>query len=841
VKRTWIALALLAGSWLFGVGYYRDPNGPVWLALVAGGTLLLAGPDPAPLPPVHGVLAAVALIPALIVMPWPYRIIPCLLALAMVLQHLPIPRRYPRKAAGAFWEAGLVLLVQALAFWVYEWGTARSHELPRIVGRLIDTGVRVLGADCAYTGQAVALHTMRKVHMVGATWGAFVDPLTVCFVAGAFAVLILRQRCFDWPPLAVAGLVALWIPVRGGLMAALLLHRALVTDYEAPLRLMAQLWNPWLLLALLAGPVALCWRLAPANPRPAGEESRSTRLAARGLAALSLCGLCGAFLAAGILWDPAGKRKPGRVFVDECHSTWEPTQKPFDTTWYGHDAGYNYACIYDYLSRFYETSRLTTNLTDAVLDECDVLMLKVPTSPYRAEELDAIEHFVERGGGVLLIGEHTDVYRTTSHLNQVARLFGFEFRKDCLFGIESEFDQLYLPRSVPHPIVQHMPPLDFAVSCSIAPRRGHVGRAVIRDTGLWSLPSDYHASNFYPQVVDRLEARFGAFIQIWTARFGKGRIVAFADSTVFSNFSAFEPGKSEVMLGMVEWLNRKDRFPHSRVWFILLGALAGVAAATLKARPDVRLLLSAGLLGWAIACPVVRAAHRSAFSLPNAVRPLTRIVLDRTMSRAPLSKSGFIKASAQGFGIFEQWILRLGYFTSRREGREAFAGNAIVFLQPNRHASSEFRQAVADFVKDGGKVLVLDSSLNTNSTANSVLYPFGLSFSRDAELRGTLEPPQTWPAVPVESVRPVSGGEPLARLNGQTVAASVRHGKGEVIAVGFGARFNDDSMGITTDIEPGPDLRKVFDLEFRLLRRLIEEGERKTDASGPPSARASAP
>ena len=31
-------------------------------------------------------------------------------------------------------------------------------------------------------------------------------------------------------------------------------------------------------------------------------------------------------------------------------------------------------------------------------------------------------------------------------------------------------------------------------------------------------------------------------------------------------------------------------------------------------------------------------------------------------------KGGFIAGKPEGFGIFERWILRLGYFTSRRSG-----------------------------------------------------------------------------------------------------------------------------------------------------------------------------
>ena len=45
MRWTWIALAFLSASWLFGSGYYHDPNWAVWAVLVLAGTGLLIGID----------------------------------------------------------------------------------------------------------------------------------------------------------------------------------------------------------------------------------------------------------------------------------------------------------------------------------------------------------------------------------------------------------------------------------------------------------------------------------------------------------------------------------------------------------------------------------------------------------------------------------------------------------------------------------------------------------------------------------------------------------------------------------------------------------------------------
>ena len=60
-------------------------------------------------------------------------------------------------------------------------------------------------------------------------------------------------------------------------------------------------------------------------------------------------------------------------------------------------------------------------------------------------------------------------------------------------------------------------------------------------------------------------------------------------------------------------------------------------------------------------------------------------------------------------------------------------------------------------------------------------------------------------------------GSPL----GVPIAATVRHGKGTVTVIGFGSRFADAYMGVTGDVVPDDELRKVFDVQFLMLKTII--------------------
>jgi hypothetical protein len=885
----WIGVALLSVSWLLGLDYYHAANWPAWGAVLIAGTVLLASAR-GRLPGSWESAVALALaVPAVIVAPWPYRAGPVLIVAGLglnlvVLGAVAAGQRtfgHERRPRGRF-EAGLAivllsrcvqristagviagctLLAQCLGLSAYEAMTARSHELFAPLPQAISGVMNLLGIRGAAYESTVAVFSMRKTHMFGATWELLLDPATWCFVVGGTAFLAWSIWA-NVPPgrrmgrlatslAAMLALIAVWLPFRAATLVAVYLDDVLRVDYEGSLNSMRLMWNPWLHLLLLGVPVLLAWRFAAASsaedrpgPVPTAKRRQSSGAATlqrltdalrpmasilRPLAAILVATATASFTAA-LFWDPVGERKQGRIVVEEFHpdpsKIWEPVSRPFDTTWYGNASGYNYYCIFDYLRHCYPSvTRWDKPLGDDALADCDVLVLKVPTRPYVEGEIGAVKRFVARGGGLLLLGEHTDVFHTGENLNAVADLFGFRFNYDCLFGIDSVFDQQLEPPLVPHPIMQHVPSMDFAISCSIDPGSSS-GRAVIQSTGLKNLTADYHVDNYYPQPQDSAEMRYGAFVQLWSVRYGDGRVLAFTDSTIFSNFCTFEPGKKEILLGMIEWLNHGDTLGDPRPWLLAAGfvLLATGLACAWGWDGGWLVLLGSGLLSWAVIVVVLPAVHRAAMSLPqpDSEKPLVEVVMDRTVCKSPLPKDGFIAGKDDEFGIFERWILRVGYFTSRRSGTDVFAGDLAVFPYPTGQPSGPFREALIDYVASGGRVLVLDSPENAEeSTANDLLEPFGLSIGRTDLGRGELKTSYGAAPVPVVRALAVEGGKPLATVGGRPVGAVADYGRGQVVALGFGSRFTDRQMGVTGDVEPDEALKQVFDVEYLLLRAII--------------------
>jgi len=847
MMRIWIGLALLAGSWLFGQSYFAPPSYAVWACSLAAAAALMAGAfDRLPSGRIVG-WSVVLLLPTVVLVPMPEGVGLLTLLVGLGLATARAPRRWIGSLGRGAVAAGVVLCVQALALSGYAAYTARSHDLPGPFVWLLTGLAKWMGADAAADGPYVAIHTMRETHRLAATWELFFDPATLCFYVGGLALLGLlcwaklpaRQAWSGWIAALrrLTAVVIVWLPVRAALLMAVYVHRAVRYDESLPLHVMNHFFSPWVLLGLLAVPVLLAWRFVrlsePEGDAEAGEPGSAPVARWRLPAAAGLVLVGVGLLTAAVYYDPIGSPKGGRVMFVERHSEWEPTDRPYDTTWYGHDSGYNYAAAYDYLGQYYDMSRLLESdaIDDQTLARCDVLVIKTPTARYSRTEVDAVVRFVEAGGGVLFIGDHTNYARMGTYMNDITRYFGFTFRDDLLFSLgESPYRQRYRAPWAAHPAVQHVPPMDFAVSCSIDPGRSR-GRAAIESAGLFSLPPDYHIENFHTIPQHRPDMRFGAFIQLWSTRHGRGRVLAFTDSTIFSNFCVYQPGKIELLRGMVDWLNYRDTLGDPRRWLAILGIVpivAGVWFARSCAGAWLLLLASAAC-GFAVFGQLIASYAESARPIPETKRPIPRVVIDRTTSAAPLGIGPDVEdPSGEGFAMLEKWIPRLGCYTTRQSDDAAFSGDLLVILCPDRSVSAEFRDGLQEYVAEGGKLLLIESPENNpRSTADSLLWPFDVGIYRGQAAEGPLKLGKGWPEVPDVASHPIAGGRPVAHIGEQPVAAVTDYGEGRVMAVGFGALFSDRSMAndqptdVPWMIEPDEETLKRYEVLYALVGSLL--------------------
>jgi hypothetical protein len=769
--------------------------------------------------------------------------------LGLLLAQIPSFPSWYRRAAGALAVAGLILSAQAVALEGYEAFTARCPELPGPLVSLIAGIARWLGFDAGVHGATVVIFSVREAYPVAATWSLFFDPVSICFIAGGISLLVVR--CCNLGVsggggfavrsiLKLIGAVAVWLPLRVGVLLAFYGYRVLRAGHDDDLDFMDQFWSPWVHLAGLILPVAMLWRTPEPDPVvPDLTIPPPVPLGFRwiGGSLLTVVGVLA--LALSISWHPVGPRNPGRILFDDYHSSqpWPRkdydtvrTDRPFDLEWYGRTSSYNYACIYDYCSHFYEMGRQTAPLTTNALEKVDVLVLKLPSLAFQPDEQRAIHQFVARGGGLLLIGDHTTVFGSGVILNEISRRYGFVYRYDCAFGVDTPYEEYFRPPLLAHPILGWVKEFDFATSCTLDPASSP-GTAVVRGRGLKNLGSVYNTSNYYPLPRNHPKMLSGDLVQLWATQAGLGRVAAFTDSTIFSNFTVFDRGKSELMLGMLEWLNHRNASVQPK-WLLLSVSLVLLLGGifSLSNTPNWTWIAGAcAAAGWWVAVAIHPILNRMALPQPPLVRPLVRFHVDELITKARLPKNGFISGAATEFGQVLRCILRLGYFYHRGTDLTEVPSNAVLLVNPVEESQTVFTEhclELARYVENGGKLLILDSPDNSKSKANSVLVFCGMSVKPLITAASPTNVPRRLEGLgltaPVRSAFEVSGGTPLLSINGHPVAAWKKYGQGMVCMVGCGSRFTDPQMGGFDDPIPQGEVKQAFDLFYAIARGVVE-------------------
>ncbi|HVP56824.1 MAG TPA: hypothetical protein VMU02_01905 [bacterium] len=611
--------------------------------------------------------------------------------------------------------------------------------------------------------------------------------------------------------------------------------------------------TPWLLVrqpftSLSWLPLA-CWLRVPAPPyvlsgdaadcqTPSPASLRASRIA-RYLGPLSLL-VAGLSLAFAAGFNDPGSIKRGRVVIDESHSNWEWTREPFDTTSFGIRAEYNYYCLAQYLGHFYHvrvSADTSAGALASALDSADVLIIKTPTGAYSESELDAFERFVRGGGGLLLIGDHTNLFGMSAYLNRIASRFNMRFRFDDTFDLETTGLSTYRrSRLVFHPAVRHLCELGFLTSCSIEGGRGI--EPIIVGYGLGSEDVDYGHPNFFSNIAYDLADRFGLFLQAGAKRSGAGRVLLFTDSTCFSNFCMFSPGKAEILLGFVDYLNRRGaRYPHARILAVATGlaaALAGFAAAWRRtgagagSRAPVsrrwsclRPLVLVVVAGFAIGTIATTRLNACLYGPVLLREPLPTVLFDVEHSGA--SFFTFLGESPdrrwQQFAEFFMCAERLGLYP--RAGSIGDAGvvapQAVVIVDPIRRFEGADLDRLVAYVRGGGRLLMLDTPENSGSTANSILGRFGIQVAlvpvavQPGEVPGL---PDFYPTLVAlwTDARP-------AEISQRPPCFIKAFGKGQVMLSVNSFRYSDAVVGTPLDRRPPAEpILEVYSEIFRLLR-----------------------
>ncbi len=755
----WLMTLLLALSWFPLTAMYAPPNihyqNPLWFSWAALAGAIACGFFCGKIIRLeiarrNLIISAIPLLVALVLIPFPYSISAGFLLAAVVVAFFFKPPA--DKEPGIFMRlttalvlCGLILAMQTAILPLFYLLFSHFHRV-EILAPTASFLLQIFGINASHANGELFLQNVDQVFALIPSWDALGLYAALNILAGGIVLFYLFSTRKPYYVLLPALLLA-YMLVRYLFLIFIFIEVEQVNVFwRLDVTTLSWLPLPLVLYCLLpqsfAG-AASAFTFTFLISRHAIAPHKGARLRKApimewrfaftvALFALSLIGFFG-------LADP-GEKKSGRILIDEKHSDWEWTTEEFNTSWYGEKSTYNYYSLAEYLKHFYTVDQRRETLTAELLNQYDILFIKTPTEPFAAKEIEAIVRFVKQGGSLFLVGDHTNVFGITTNLNPLAEKFGAKFRYDGQYDLDGKLSIYYKPAVLPHPVVQNMPAFLFAAGCMLdAPL---LAESAIIGHGVKSIYLDYSQKNFFPKNAKEKETiEFGLFVQAAGISFGTGRVFLFTDSTVWSNFYMFIPGKPELLLGIMEWLNRRNGWMFHWRGLLLAVALTAAAMTMVWGRriPSGKLipvLFFTGFLITPLTICSLQVWNGHYYPLPKPHTELITVNFESEHSRFELPIFHVTQFPESSFHTFYVWLQRLGLVPALKPSFESALaeGGVAILINPHHPFSLEELLAAEAFLQKGGKLLVLDDPRHGGHViANQFLAYFGMHMAAAPE------------------------------------------------------------------------------------------------------------
>ncbi|MDR2366084.1 MAG: hypothetical protein LBD68_09600 [Zoogloeaceae bacterium] len=408
--------------------------------------------------------------------------------------------------------------------------------------------------------------------------------------------------------------------------------------------------------------------------------------------------------------------------------------------------------MFGFLPNYLEAKGYSCDVTDeigaGVLETADVLVIINPMRTPGREGLDAIWSFVERGGGLLAVGDHTGDRQIRLPLNELLAPAGITFNFDSAMPFQSLWPDAFVTRRSPvfanvsDRQIQAVVGASLEISYKARPLL--IGKTGYSDGGDLSNAAD----GFLGDMRFSRGERVGDLILAAESGHGSGRILAFGDTSFLQNTTLAY--SYPLIDNLFAYLASGDTAGGGN-------ADSGRAAAAGQAYA---------------ASYIIDAGHMPSFKT------------DKSGDAA----DGFI-ASALRAGMIP-YVTRSASLSAAIEAARGL--KLVALVEPAAALGAEDLLALREFAENGGAVMLFGTYRSPEAT-RSLFASFGFSFENlpIGRISPTQDPEMAfWNACPLlYDGRPAAeapGAESLVEIWGYAVAARRDIGQGAVYAFGDG-------------------------------------------------------
>jgi len=402
---------------------------------------------------------------------------------------------------------------------------------------------------------------------------------------------------------------------------------------------------------------------------------------------------------------------------------YKPNIGSFDIPHYGNYGRYAsgfFGLLPYYLNISGFSTQVTDNITQEILNESNVLVIININETFTKKEFDMIWDFVDDGGSLLVLGDHTNISGIMDTLNNLLKPVGIKYKFDAALSLKNHWTECYSLMN--HQITQKIRndnEVGISVGASLELSASAfpiiIGKYGYSDRGDPLKISNAFLGDYEYEPGEQL----GDVILCAGAYYGKGKVIVFGDTSTFQN--PVIPYSYSTVSGVFSWLSnsRTKSLDYAQ---IVMSIIALIIAFYIYFRTKITALLSIFPLFICISLLLSTFINPILLGKENITGPVAYIDCSHNEL---INLEPYTDDSVDGLVLN---LARNGYLPiimRSFSSKQLLDGEILVLIAPMKNFTPKEIERIEQFVSKGG-LLIICSGFHEKWSITPLLKKFGL-------------------------------------------------------------------------------------------------------------------